>query len=116
MSPSVVPTRDDLVARLRARFAGIPAEHVRRCVDDLWRCCTHLGMRPDARTIERLAASRLTGVVRGARPPRPDGERAPGPHGPAAAALPSAPPTTAVPPGTAGPRTARAAASTPIGM
>ncbi|WP_344285368.1 hypothetical protein [Actinomadura napierensis] len=116
MSPSVVPTRDDLVARLRARFADIPAEHVRRCVDDLWCCCTHLGMRPDARTIERLAASRLTGVVRGARPPYPDGGRPPGPHGPAATALPPVPAAAAAPPAAARPRTARAAASTPIGM
>ena len=109
MSPSVVPTRDDLVARLRVRFADIPAENVRRCVDDLWCCCTHLGMRPDARTIERLAASRLTGVVRGARPPYPDGERAPVAPGRATAPAPVRPPT-------AGPAPARAAARTPIGM
>src|SRR5690606_10111724 len=73
MSPSVVPTRDDLVARLRVRFADVPVENVRRCVDDLWCCCTHLGVRPEERAIERLAASRLTGVVRGGRPPYPDG-------------------------------------------
>ncbi|WP_433152296.1 hypothetical protein ACQPZ8_17160 [Actinomadura nitritigenes] len=109
MSPSAGPTRDDLVARLRVRFADIPAENVRRCVDDLWCCCTHLGMRPDARTIERLAASRLTGVVRGARPPYPDGERAPVPPGRAAASAPATPPT-------GGPAPARAAARTPIGM
>ncbi|WP_165966107.1 hypothetical protein [Actinomadura sp. 7K534] len=81
MSPSVVPTRDDLVARLRVRFADVPAENVRRCVDDLWCCCTHLGVRPEERTIERLAASRLTGVVRGGRPPYPDGRPAPMPTG-----------------------------------
>ncbi|WP_433248977.1 hypothetical protein [Actinomadura nitritigenes] len=109
MSPSAGPTRDDLVARLRVRFADIPAENVRRCVDDLWCCCTHLGMRPDARTIERLAASRLTGVVRGARPPYPDGERAPVPPGRAAASAPATPPT-------GGPAPGRAAARTPIGM
>ncbi|WP_433247701.1 hypothetical protein [Actinomadura nitritigenes] len=110
MSPSVAPTRDDLVARLRVRFADIPAENVRRCVDDLWCCCTHLGMRPDARAIERLAASRLTGVVRGARPPYPDGERAPVPPGrPAAESAP-------VTPSTRGPAPARASARTPIGM
>ncbi|MER6817882.1 hypothetical protein ABT299_52330 [Spirillospora sp. NPDC000708] len=109
MSPSAGPTRDDLVARLRVRFADIPAENVRRCVDDLWCCCTHLGMRPDARTIERLAASRLTGVVRGARPPYPDGERAPVPPGRAAASAPVTPPT-------GGPAPARTAARTPIGM
>lgn len=99
-SPSVVPTRDDLVARLRVRFADIPVERVRRCVDDLWCCCTHLGVRPEERTIERLAASRLTGVVRGGRPPYPD-ER-PGTR----------------PPGhlTAPRRRARTAARTPIGM
>jgi hypothetical protein len=108
MSPSVVPTRDDLVARLRVRFADIPAENVRRCVDDLWCCCTHLGVRPDPRTIERLAASRLTGVVRGARPPYPDGERAPVPPGRAAPAP--------VRPTTGGSAPARAAARTPIGM
>lgn len=86
MSPSVVPTRDDLVARLRVRFADVPAENVRRCVDDLWCCCTHLGVRPEERIIERLAASRLTGVVRGGRPPypdeHPDGPPASGPPGP----------------------------------
>lgn|SRR5689334_1932926 len=109
MSPSAGPTRDDLVARLRVRFADIPAENVRRCVDDLWCCCTHLGMRPDARTIERLAASRLTGVVRGARPPYPDGERAPVPPGRAPASAPVTPPT-------GGPAPARASARTPIGM
>ena len=109
MSPSAGPTRDDLVARLRVRFADIPAENVRRCVDDLWCCCTHLGMRPDARTIERLAASRLTGVVRGARPPYPVGERAPVPPGRAAASAPVTPPT-------GGPAPARTAARTPIGM
>jgi hypothetical protein len=115
-SPSVVPTRDDLVARLRVRFADIPAENVRRCVDDLWCCCTHLGVRPDVRTIERLAASRLTGVVRGARPPYPDGgPDAPVPPGavPGTAAVS---PATGAPPTTAQPRPARAAARTPIGM
>ncbi|SNT63362.1 hypothetical protein SAMN05443665_11042 [Actinomadura meyerae] len=100
-SPSVVPTRDSLVARLRVRFADIPAENVRRCVDDLWCCCTHLGVRPEEGTIERLAASRLTGVVRGGRPPYPDGR------------------TVTRPPGsslTAPHRRAPAAATTPIGM
>lgn len=90
MSPSVVPTRDDLVARLRVRFADVPAENVRRCVDDLWCCCTHLGLRPEERTIERLAASRLTGVVRGGRPPYPGGRPAPVPPGsPATAERPA---------------------------
>ncbi|TDD31138.1 hypothetical protein E1287_27625, partial [Actinomadura sp. KC06] len=88
MSPSVVPTRDELVARLRVRFADVPAENVRRCVDDLWCCCAHLGVRPEERIIERLAASRLTGVVRGGRYPdgHPDerpGSRPPGSHAPA---------------------------------
>ncbi|NDU72898.1 hypothetical protein GWI34_09675 [Actinomadura sp. DSM 109109] len=89
------------MARLRVRFAEIPVERVRRCVDDLWCCCAHLGVRPEERTIERLAASRLTGVVRGGRPPYPDerpGSRPPGSHL------------------TASPRPARAAARTPIGM
>lgn len=108
MSPSVVPTRDELVARLRVRFADVPAENVRRCVDDLWCCCTHLGVRPEERIIERLAASRLTGVVRGGRPPypdeHPDGRPAPRPPGSHASAL------------TAPRRPARAAARTPIGM
>ena len=81
MSPSVVPTRDDLVTRLRVRFADVPAENVRRCVDDLWCCCAHLGVRPEERVVERLAASRLTGLVRGGRPPYPDGRPAPGPPG-----------------------------------
>ncbi|HEY8478522.1 MAG TPA: hypothetical protein VIL71_01715 [Spirillospora sp.] len=72
-----MPTRDDLVARLRVRFADVPVENVRRCVDDLWCCCAHLGVRPEGRVIERLAASRLTGVVRGGRPPYPDGRAAP---------------------------------------
>ncbi|WP_141584672.1 hypothetical protein [Actinomadura sp. WMMA1423] len=88
------------MARLRVRFADIPVERVRRCVDDLWCCCAHLGLRPEERTIERLAASRLTGVVRGGRPPYPDerqGSRPPGRR-------------------TAAPRPARAAARTPIGM
>ncbi|MFV2179931.1 hypothetical protein ACFHW2_43290 [Actinomadura sp. LOL_016] len=44
-------------------------------MDDLWSCCTHIGVRPEERTIERLAASRLTGVERGARPPHPDGHQ-----------------------------------------
>ncbi|MFD0690809.1 hypothetical protein [Actinomadura fibrosa] len=116
MSPSVVPGREDLVARLRVRFAEIPAERVRRCVDDLWCCCTHLGVRPEERTIERLAASRLMGVMRG-RPPYPDraypdraypdGGRPPHPDGG----------RTARPPGRTAPsRKARAAAPTPIGM
>lgn len=100
MSPSVAPTRDDLVARLRVRFADIPAENVRRCVDDLWCCCTHLGVQPEEQAIERLAASRLTGVLRGARPPYPDGGRPSRPPGPSTA--PSSP--------------ARAAERTPIGM
>lgn len=108
MSPSVVPTRDELVARLRVRFADVPAENVRRCVDDLWCCCTHLGVRPEERIIERLAASRLTGVVRGGRPPypdeHPDGRPATRPPGSHASAL------------TAPRRPARAAARTPIGM
>lgn len=118
-SPSVVPARDDLVARLRARFADIPAEHVRRCVDDLWCCCTHLGVRPEERTIERLAASRLTGVLRGARPPftaarasagtAPDGARPPlrTPRPPGVRAPASRP---------AGSGRARVAVGTPIGM
>ncbi|MFI8553126.1 hypothetical protein [Spirillospora sp. NPDC077959] len=107
MSPSVVPTRDDLVARLRVRFADVPAENVRRCVDDLWCCCTHLGVRPEERTIERLAASRLTGVVRGGRPPYPDGRPASRPPGSHAAAHGDL---------TVSPRPAHAATSTPIGM
>ncbi|RFS80937.1 hypothetical protein D0T12_34630 [Actinomadura spongiicola] len=110
MSPSVVPTRDELVARLRARFADVPAEHVRRCVDDLWCCCAHLGVRPEERMIERLAASRLTGVVRGGRPPYPDeneppdgrsSSRPPGSH----ATVLSAPP-----------RPTRPVVRTPVGM
>ncbi|TMQ81015.1 hypothetical protein ETD83_41590 [Actinomadura soli] len=112
MSPSVVPTRDELVARLRVRFADVPAENVRRCVDDLWCCCAHLGVRPEERIIERLAASRLTGVVRGGRPPYPDespddrpGSRPPGSHAAALTATATAPP-----------RPARAATRTPIGM
>lgn len=104
MSPSVVPTRDDLVARLRVRFADVPAENVRRCVDDLWCCCAHLGVRPEERIVERLAASRLTGVVRGGRPPYPDGPPGARPPG-SRAADPTAPR-----------RSARAAARTPIGM
>ncbi|TDD61436.1 hypothetical protein [Actinomadura rubrisoli] len=135
MSPSAVPTRDDLVARLRVRFADIPAENVRRCVDDLWCCCTHLGVRPDEQAIERLAASRLTGVVRGAPPPcpdHPDGRRpsrppgirvtesrAPGAFAPPAAPHPHLRDALAAPdPGdpTAPSRKARAAARTPIGM
>ncbi|MBE1537216.1 hypothetical protein [Actinomadura algeriensis] len=119
----VVPTRDDLVTRLRARFAGISAESVRRCVDDLWCCCTHIGVRPEERTIERLAASRLTGVERGARLPHPDGEpvsgspvsTAPGKRPPGVAAAPPLPPRTRTDL-TAPPRTARAAARTSIGM
>ncbi|MFI0483027.1 hypothetical protein [Actinomadura sp. 9N215] len=117
MSPSVVPTRDELVARLRVRFADVPAENVRRCVDDLWCCCAHLGVRPEERIIERLAASRLTGVVRGGRPPyqdahpdaHPDGRPAPRPPGLLTAATASAS-------ATAPPRPARAATRTPIGM
>jgi hypothetical protein len=99
-SPSVVPTRGDLVTRLRVRFADIPVERVRRCVDDLWCCCTHLGVRPEERTIERLAASRLAGVVRGGRPPYPDGRPGSRPPGPL----------------TAPAQRARASARTPIGM
>ncbi len=124
MSPSVVPTRDDLVARLRVRFADVPAENVRRCVDDLWCCCAHLGVRPEERIIERLAASRLTGVVRGGRPPYPDARPASSPPGShASAARAAAPPLrrAGLPP--AGPadlsaprRSARAATRTPIGM
>lgn len=102
MSPSVVPTRDDLVARLRVRFADVPAENVRRCVDDLWCCCAHLGVRPEERIIERLAASRLTGVVRGGRPPYPD------------TSCPDARPASR-PPGSHA-SAARAAMRTPIGM
>ncbi|WP_067807549.1 hypothetical protein [Actinomadura formosensis] len=130
-SPSVVPARDDLVARLRVRFAEIPAENVRRCVDDLWCCCAHLGVRPEERTIERLAASRLTGVLRGARPPYPDGRTASAPPGSTvpgrrpAGTRPAAPPrpprrTGRVPAEpadlTASSRPARAAVKTPIGM
>ncbi|WP_037559693.1 hypothetical protein [Spirillospora albida] len=121
-SPSVVPARDALVARLRARFADIPAEHVRRCVDDLWCCCTHLGVRPDERTIERLAASRLTGVQRGARPPFT--ARPPSMTGPGGARPALRPPLRAPrPPGGRAPASrpaasgrARAGAGTPIGM
>ncbi|MFI0412487.1 hypothetical protein [Actinomadura sp. 3N508] len=109
MSPSVVPTRDELVARLRVRFADVPAENVRRCVDDLWCCCAHLGVRPEERIIERLAASRLTGVVRGGRPPYPDGRPRSRPPGLRAGA--PTPATTTAPP-----RPARAATRTPIGM
>jgi len=98
MSPSVVPTRDDLVARLRVRFADVPVENVRRCVDDLWCCCTHLGVRPEERAIERLAASRLTGVVRGGRPPYPDGRAG------------------SMPPGSRATAERPAGARTPIGM
>ncbi|WP_187438388.1 hypothetical protein [Actinomadura decatromicini] len=129
MSPSVVPTREDLVARLRVRFADVPAESVRRCVDDLWCCCAHLGVRPEERIIERLAASRLTGVVRGGRPPYPDARRPdarpasspPGSH--ASAARAAAPPVRRAGPPSPGPadlsaprRSARAATRTPIGM
>ena len=116
----VVPTRDDLVTRLRARFAGISAERVRRCVDDLWCCCTHIGVRPEERTIERLAASRLAGVERGARLPHPDGGRASG--SPVSTAPGRRPPGVAAPAPrtrtdlTAPPRPAHAAARTPFWM
>ncbi|WP_131739948.1 hypothetical protein [Actinomadura roseirufa] len=139
LSRSAVSARDDLVARLRVRFADVPAENVRRCVDDLWCCCAHLGVRPEERTIERLAASRLTGVVRGARPPypdvssRPDGPRTarspgtrPGGHrstGARPSAVPPLPPRrraafAAPGPGdlTAPSRKAATALRTPIGM
>ncbi|MBT2212792.1 MULTISPECIES: hypothetical protein [Actinomadura] len=97
-SPSVVPAREGLVARLRVRFADVPAESVRRCVDDLWCCCAHLGVRLEEQAIERLAESRLTGVVRGARPPYPDPPPCPDGGGTASSTL------------------ARAAVRTPIGM
>ncbi|QFG20406.1 hypothetical protein [Actinomadura sp. WMMB 499] len=91
-------------------------------MEDLWSCCTHIGVRPEERTIERLAASRLTGVERGARPPHPDGRRArgavsdaPGERPPGVAAAPPLPSRVRADL-TAPPRTPRAAAPTPIGM
>jgi hypothetical protein len=69
MSTSIVMTRDAVVNRLCERFAGIPAATVHRCVEDLWFCFPHLGARPDVELVERLAASRLMGVVLGARMP-----------------------------------------------
>ncbi|WP_433337409.1 hypothetical protein [Spirillospora sp. CA-294931] len=61
-------TREVVVTRLTARFSCLSAEAVRRCVDDLCSCCSHLGESPDAAVIERLAVSRLTGVVKGCPP------------------------------------------------
>jgi hypothetical protein len=60
---------DALVAGLYDDFADerVEMETVRRCVEDLWSCCVHLGIRPEAKTIEGLALSRLTGIVKGAR-------------------------------------------------
>ncbi|MQY06437.1 hypothetical protein ACRB68_45250 [Actinomadura sp. RB68] len=66
---SLASAADALLDRLCARFADVPAETVRHCLDDLWCCCTHLGLTPDTTLIERLAASRLTGIVKG-RPAR----------------------------------------------
>jgi hypothetical protein len=62
---------DALVAGLYDDFADgtLELETVRRCVQDLWSCCVHLGIRPEARTIEGLALSRLTGIVKGMRSP-----------------------------------------------
>ncbi|XVQ16339.1 hypothetical protein ACQP1W_48185 [Spirillospora sp. CA-255316] len=67
---------DALVAGLYDDFADVPVEieTVRRCVEDLWSCCVHLGIRPEAETIAGLALSRLDGIVKGARskgPPAP---------------------------------------------
>jgi hypothetical protein len=67
---------DALVAGLYDDFADVPVEieTVRRCVEDLWSCCVHLGIRPEAETIAGLALSRLDGIVKGTRskgPPAP---------------------------------------------
>jgi hypothetical protein len=65
---------DDLVAGLYDDFADQPVEMetVRRCVEDLWSCCLHLGIRPEEKTIAGLALSRLTGIVKGTPPPSGD--------------------------------------------
>lgn len=71
-------TREGLVAGLHADFAEVPVETVRRCIDDLWSCCVHLGIRPEAGTIESLALSRLAGIVKGAcAPGGPAGRKPP---------------------------------------
>ncbi|MFD0854944.1 hypothetical protein ACFQ07_22070, partial [Actinomadura adrarensis] len=72
-----VPAPDALVSGLYDDFADQPVEMdtVRRCVEDLWSCCLHLGIRPEEKTIAGLALSRLTGIVKGTPPSGGDSQQ-----------------------------------------
>jgi hypothetical protein len=62
-----VLTRTSVAERLCLRFPDLDQQTVHRCVSDLWACCRHLGVELDGEMVERLAATRLTGIVKGAR-------------------------------------------------
>lgn len=68
MTGAIVPAREAIADRLYQRFLSLPPTTLHRCVDDLWAVCEHLGVRPTADLVERLAADRLTGIVLGAPP------------------------------------------------
>lgn len=70
MPRSAARSREAVVGRLAVRFLDMPAPTLRRCVDDLWVCCEHLGVHPDADLIERLASARLTGMLKATPPSR----------------------------------------------
>lgn len=71
MPTSAVSPQEAIVGRLAARFLDMPAPTLRRCVDDLWMCCEHLGVHPDADLVERLASARLTGMLKATPPSTP---------------------------------------------
>lgn len=60
--------QDTITERLARDFGDLSRTTVRDCVDDLWHCCAHIGKQPDAPMIERLAVSRLTGMLLGGVP------------------------------------------------
>lgn len=69
MSRAVLQVRAAVLNRLAGRFPELDSVVMRRCVDDIWACCEHLGVQPDTELVEKLAAERLTGVVKGSRLP-----------------------------------------------
>jgi hypothetical protein len=62
-----VLTRTSVAERLCLQFPDLDQRTVHRCVNDLWACCRHLGVDLDGDMVERLAVTRLTGIVKGAR-------------------------------------------------
>lgn len=69
MSRAVLQVRAAVLDRLAGRFPELDSATMRRCVDDICACCEHLGVHPETELVERLVTARLTGVVKGSRPP-----------------------------------------------